>query len=80
MEELKGAQEIRIDEYSRFELKESHSTIQELASQMQELARRMEFPRRDSNRRRRTREGPEPACVQTPFVFGGGTRREGRGN
>ena len=26
-------------------------------------------PRRVPNRRRRTRKGPEPACVQSPFFF-----------
>ena len=26
-------------------------------------------PRHATNRRRRTREGPEPACVQTPFML-----------
>ena len=31
-----------------------------------EMAREMGSPRQVSNRRRRTREGPEPACVQTP--------------
>ena len=31
-----------------------------------ELAREMGSPRQVSNRRRRTRKGPEPACVQTP--------------
>ena len=30
----------------------------------------MGSPRRAHNRRRRTREGPEPACVQTPFWLG----------
>ena len=39
----------------------------------QSLARGMGFPRRGLNRRRRTREGPEPACVRTPFHFGSGT-------
>ena len=32
------------------------------------VARGMGSPRRANNRRRRTREGPEPACVQTPLV------------
>ena len=32
-------------------------------------ARGMGSPRHGCNRRRRTREGPEPACVQTPFVW-----------
>ena len=31
------------------------------------MTRRMGSPRHVRNRRRRTREGPEPACVQTPF-------------
>ena len=31
------------------------------------VARRMESPRQAKNRRRRTREGPEPACVRPPF-------------
>ena len=31
------------------------------------MARGMGSPRHVRNRRRRTREGPEPACVQTPF-------------
>ena len=37
VEELKRAQEMRIDEFSRNELRESHATIQELTSQIQEL-------------------------------------------
>ena len=37
VEELKRAQDMRIDEFSRNELRESHATIQELTSQMQEL-------------------------------------------
>ena len=32
-----------------------------------QVARGMGSPRLASNRRRRTREGPEPACVQAPF-------------
>ena len=36
-------------------------------------------PRRTVNRRRRAREGPELACVQTPFP-GSGTCRGGRAN
>ena len=35
----------------------------------------MGSPRHAPNRRRRTREGPEPACVHKPLVYGGGTRR-----
>ena len=31
----------------------------------------MESPRHAHDRRRRTREGPEPACVQTPFMLSG---------
>ena len=33
-------------------------------------ARGMGSPRHVCNKRRRTREGPEPACVQTPFFLG----------
>ena len=40
-EELKRAQEMRIDEFSKNELRKSHATIQELASQIQELQERM---------------------------------------
>ena len=39
--ELKRAQEMRIDEFSRNELRESHATIRELTSQIQELQARM---------------------------------------
>ena len=41
VEELKGAQEMRIDECSRPESRESHAAIQELTSQTQELQERM---------------------------------------
>ena len=34
------------------------------------VARGMGSPRQAHNRRRRTREGPEPACVQTPVQSG----------
>ena len=34
------------------------------------VAREMGSPRHAINRRRRTREGPEPACVQTSLGFG----------
>ena len=37
---------------------------------VKKMARRMVSPRQAFNRRRRTREGPEPACVQTPFTSG----------
>ena len=42
-------------------------------------ARGMGSPRHVWNRRRRTRKGPEPACVQTPYRWGD-TCREGRTN
>ena len=35
-----------------------------------EMAREVESPRQACNRRRRTREGPELACVQTPVLVG----------
>ena len=34
---------MRVDEFSRHELSESHATIQELTSQIQELLERMNF-------------------------------------
>ena len=34
---------MRIDEFSRNELRESHETLQELASQIQELQERMKY-------------------------------------
>ena len=37
VEELKRAQEMRIDEFSRQELRDSQATIHELTSQIQEL-------------------------------------------
>ena len=47
----------------RNELKSYHNKIEW-------VARVMGSPRRAHNRQRRTREGPEPACVQTPFLVG----------
>ena len=44
------------------------------------MARGMESPRQVRNRRRRTRKGPDPACVQTPVRSGGDTRTGGRMN
>ena len=41
--ELKRAQEMRMDNFSRDELRESHATIQELTSQVQELQERMYY-------------------------------------
>ena len=43
VEELKRAQEIRIYEFSRHELRESQATFQELTSQIQELQERVNF-------------------------------------
>ena len=42
MEELKKAQDLRVDEFSMFEPRESHATIQELTSQIQELQERVD--------------------------------------
>ena len=52
--------------------------VQDLAAQW--LAREVGSPRHVRNRRRRTREGPEPACVQIPWCWGGTRRGEGRIN
>ena len=43
MGELRRAQELRTDEFSRNELGESHATTQELTSQVQELQERMNY-------------------------------------
>ena len=43
VEELKRAQEMRIDEFSGNALRESHATIQELTSQIQEVEERMNY-------------------------------------
>ena len=37
MEELRRAQELRVDEFSAQKLRESHDTMQKLTSQIQEL-------------------------------------------
>ena len=39
--EMKRAQELRVDEFSKQKLRESHETIQRLTSQVQELQERM---------------------------------------
>ena len=41
--ELKRVQEMRIDEFSRNELREIHATFQDLTSQIQELQERMNY-------------------------------------
>ena len=41
VEELKRAQEVRTEEFSKDELRERHATIQELTPQIQELQERM---------------------------------------
>ena len=53
--------------------------VQELLSRLS-VAREMGSTRHALNRRRRTREGPELACVQTPFNLWSGTRKGGRMN
>ena len=42
----------------------------ENARKLRGMAREMGSPRQVPNRRRRTREGPEPACVLSPFRAG----------
>ena len=44
------------------------------------VARGMGSTKPAVNRRRRTRKGPDPTCVQTTFLLRGGTRRETRAN
>ena len=43
---------------------------QELNQWDSSMARGMGSPRQVDNRRRRTRKGSEPSCVQTPFHWG----------
>ena len=43
VEYLKRAQEMRINEFSRHEMRESHATVQELTSQIPELQERMNY-------------------------------------
>ena len=43
MEELKRAQEMRVDEFSVPKMRESHATRQELTSQIQELQERVNY-------------------------------------
>ena len=43
MEELRRAQELRVDEFSVQKLRESFDTIQKLTSQNQELQERLNF-------------------------------------
>ena len=48
----------------------SRTLHQEGPTTRSQVARGMGSPRQACNRRRRTREGPEPACVQTPLSVG----------
>ena len=43
MGELKRAQELRVDEFSVQQLRESHDTMQRLASQIQESQERLNY-------------------------------------
>ena len=43
MEQVKRAQELRVDEFSVQTLRESHETVQRLASQVQDLQERMNY-------------------------------------
>ena len=43
VEEVKRAQEMRIAEFSSYELRESHAAVQELTSQIQELQERINY-------------------------------------
>ena len=51
-----------------------------VSEKLKTVARRMGPPRHAVNRRRRTRESPEPACVPSPFDSRGGTCMGGRMN
>ena len=57
----------KISTWNLAKVKSKKKVIDE--ARMSGAARGMGSPRQASNRRRRTREGPEPACVQTPLCF-----------
>ena len=69
MEELKRAQEMRVDEFSVQKLRESSATIQQLTSQMQELQERVNYMNdsRESNYSGKLSHVPShPAVVPSP--------------
>ena len=74
MGEMKRAQELRVDEFSVQKLRESHETIQRLASQVQELQERMnylndfrEFHEVESNESEHFSHFPsQPAWIPSP--------------
>ena len=74
MEELKRAQEMRVDKISMQELRESHASIQELTSQIQELQERVncmndsrECQDKESKYRGKLSHVPnQPALVPSP--------------
>ena len=74
MEELRRAQELRVDEFSVRKLRESHDTIQKLTSQIQELQERVncmndpgEFQDIESNYNGKFAHVPsQPALVPSP--------------
>ena len=60
----------KISAWSLTKVKSKKQVIDEA----RDVAREMGSPRQASNRRRRTRNCPEPACVQNTFMLRGGTR------
>ena len=74
MEELRSAQELRVDELSVQKLRESHDTIQKLTSQIQELQERVnsmndsgEFQEIESICRGKLSRVPsQPAVIPSP--------------
>ena len=64
---------LTVDQRSRQQKSVDHPTTS------RSMAGEMGSPRWVDNRRRRTREGPEPACVRAP-ARRSGTRGEGRAN
>ena len=75
-QELQKFQNSAFDEFAQKKFIEDQKIIMELSGRLQELqnevncmARGMGPPRHATNRRRRTRKGPEPACVSSPLYF-----------
>ena len=70
IQELNG-----IIESQRGEIDHALAGDEQLRRDQHSMARDMGSPRNIDSRRQRTRDGPEPACVRSPFVDAGGTCR-----
>ena len=76
----KSSPQIRLRILSCSRVSENHRGPEVPEVRARVVARGMGSPRHATNRRRRTRKGPEPACVLSPSGLWGGTRRVRRMN